>query len=122
MTSEFLSVSVKKYAGGQEFSVELLDRSSPAFFDELVRQMEYAYAKATDVAVVTGLIAGGISRTGATAGLPGTVNSGGYQASCAFQACPEPLKGSSRRAYQRCQIHLYKSWSDRRVVYRLSVE
>ena len=59
MTNEFLSVSVKKYAGGQTFSVELLDRSSPAFFDELVRQMEYAYAKATDVAVVNGLIAGG---------------------------------------------------------------
>jgi len=59
METEFVSVSVKKYAGGQEFSVELLDRSSPAFFDELVRQMEYAYAKATDVAVITGLIAGG---------------------------------------------------------------
>jgi HK97 family phage major capsid protein len=59
METEFVSVSVKKYAGGQEFSVELLDRSSPAFFDELVRQMEYAYAKATDQAVITGLIAGG---------------------------------------------------------------
>ena len=59
MTNEFLSVSVKKYAGGQTFSVELLDRSSPAFFDELVRQMEYAYAKATDVAVIAGLVAGG---------------------------------------------------------------
>ena len=51
MTNEFISVSVKKYAGGQTFSVELLDRSSPAFFDELVRQMEFAYAKATDAAV-----------------------------------------------------------------------
>jgi len=59
MTNEFLSVSVKKYAGGQEFSVELLDRSSPIFFDELVRQMEFAYAKATDVAVIAGLVAGG---------------------------------------------------------------
>ena len=59
MTNSFLSVSVKKYAGGQEFSVELLDRSSPAFFDELVRQMEFAYAKATDVAVIAGLVAGG---------------------------------------------------------------
>ena len=47
----FLSVSVKKYAGSQKFSVELLDRSSPAFFSELVRQMEFAYAKATDAAV-----------------------------------------------------------------------
>jgi HK97 family phage major capsid protein len=59
MTNNFLSVSVKKYAGGQTFSVELLDRTSPAFFDELVRQMEFAYAKATDVAVIAGLVAGG---------------------------------------------------------------
>ena len=51
MTSSFVTVNVKKYAGGQEFSVELLDRSSPAFFDELVRQMEFAYAKATDLDV-----------------------------------------------------------------------
>jgi uncharacterized protein len=58
MTNEFLSVSVKKYAGGQTFSVELLDRSSPAFFDELVRQMEFAYAKATDAAVAAALVAG----------------------------------------------------------------
>jgi HK97 family phage prohead protease len=55
----FTTVSVKKYAGQQQFSVELLDRSSPAFFQELVRQMEFAYAKATDVAVGTALINGG---------------------------------------------------------------
>jgi HK97 family phage prohead protease/HK97 family phage major capsid protein len=46
--SSFVSVSVKKFGGQQSFSVELLDRSSPVFFDELVRQMEFAYAKATD--------------------------------------------------------------------------
>ena len=55
----FTTVSVKKYAGQQQFSVEVLDRSSPAFFQELVRQMEFAYAKATDVAVGTALINGG---------------------------------------------------------------
>jgi len=55
----FVSVDVKKYIGQQTFSLELLDRSSPAFFAELVRQMEYAYAKATDTAVGTALIAGG---------------------------------------------------------------
>ena len=53
MTSSFVSVDVKKFAGGQTFSVELLDRSSPAFFDELVRQMEYAYAKTTDAYAAT---------------------------------------------------------------------
>jgi HK97 family phage prohead protease/HK97 family phage major capsid protein len=47
----FVSVDVKKYIGRQTFSLELLDRSSPAFFAELVRQMEFAYAKATDEAV-----------------------------------------------------------------------
>ncbi len=54
----FLSVSVKKYAGQQTFSVELLDRTSPAFFDELVRNMAAAYAKTTNAAVNAALIAG----------------------------------------------------------------
>ena len=57
--AEFVSVSVSKYIGQQTFSLELLDRSSPAFFAELVRQMEFAYAKSTDSAVVAALIAGG---------------------------------------------------------------
>ena len=59
MNSAFVTVSVQKFIGRQTFSLELLDRSSPAFFAELVRQMEYAYAKATDVAVGTALINGG---------------------------------------------------------------
>jgi HK97 family phage prohead protease len=67
MTSDFLSVTVKKYAGQQTFSVELLDRTSPAFFDELVRNMAAAYAKATDAAVNAALI------TGATADATTTV-------------------------------------------------
>jgi HK97 family phage major capsid protein len=54
----FLSVDVKKYAGQQTFSVELLDRTSPAFFDELVRNMAAAYAKATNAAVNAALITG----------------------------------------------------------------
>lgn len=56
--SAFLSVTVKKYAGQQTFSVELLDRTSPAFFDELVRNMAAAYAKTTNAAVNAALIAG----------------------------------------------------------------
>ena len=71
MTNSFLSVTVKKYAGQQTFSVELLDRSSPAFFDELVRQMEFAYAKATDAAVSTAIV------TGATDGGNRTLDAAG---------------------------------------------
>jgi HK97 family phage prohead protease len=55
----FVTVNVQKFIGQQTFSLELLDRSSPAFFAELVRQMEFAYAKATDTAVGTALINGG---------------------------------------------------------------
>jgi HK97 family phage prohead protease len=57
--SSFVSVAVKKFGGQQTFSVELLDRSSPVFFDELVRQMEFAYAKATDA-----YVAGEVANTG----------------------------------------------------------
>jgi HK97 family phage major capsid protein len=49
----YLSVAVQKFAGQQTFSVEILDRSSPAFFAELVKNMEFAYAKATDARVAT---------------------------------------------------------------------
>jgi uncharacterized protein len=49
----YLSVTVEKFAGQQLFSVEILDRSSPAFFAELVKNMEFAYAKATDARVAT---------------------------------------------------------------------
>jgi HK97 family phage prohead protease len=79
LTNSFLTVNVKKYAGGQTFSVELLDRSSPAFFDELVKQMEFAYIKATDVAVIAGLVAGGTdggNRTLDAAGLLDFVSDG----------------------------------------------
>ena len=65
MTNSFISVDVKKFAGAQTFSVELLDRSSPAFFDELVRQMEFAYAKETSRYVTTEVAnAGTLNATG----------------------------------------------------------
>ena len=53
LNDSYLSVTVQKFAGQQTFSVELLDRSSPAFYAELVKNMEYAYAKATDARVAT---------------------------------------------------------------------
>lgn len=53
LEDSYLSVTVQKFAGQQTFSVELLDRSSPAFYAELVKNMEFAYAKATDARVAT---------------------------------------------------------------------
>ena len=57
LNDAYLSVSVQKFAGQQTFSVEILDRSSPAFFAELVKNMEFAYAKATDARVATVVVA-----------------------------------------------------------------
>lgn len=63
MTSDYLTVNVNKYAGASRVSWELIDRSSPAFLDELLREMQLAYAKATDVAVVSALLSGGTDAT-----------------------------------------------------------
>ena len=56
--SAFVSVDVKKFAGQQKFSVELLTRTSPAFYDELLRNMVAAMAKAQNAYVNGRLIAG----------------------------------------------------------------
>ena len=59
MASSYITVDVKKAAGLQNISWELLDRSQPAFYDELIKELNYAYAKATDQALVAALVAGG---------------------------------------------------------------
>lgn len=56
--SSFLSVSVKKFASQQKFSVELLTRSNPAFYDELYRNMVAAMAKAQNAYVSAALVSG----------------------------------------------------------------
>jgi hypothetical protein len=56
--SAFLSVDVKKFAGQQKFSVELLTRTSPLFYDEVLRNMVAAMAKAQDAYVNAQLVAG----------------------------------------------------------------
>ena len=56
--SAFLSVDVKKFAGQQQFSVELLTRTSPLFYNELLSNMVAAMAKAQDKYVNDALVAG----------------------------------------------------------------
>ena len=95
--SNFLSVTVKKYAGQQTFSVELLDRTSPAFFDELVRNMAAAYAKATNAAVNAALIAGATADATTTVTYPtaaellGVVARGSASVYAATAGLPNPF-------------------------------
>jgi HK97 family phage major capsid protein len=63
MTSDFLTVNVNKFAGASIVSYELIDRSNPAFLTELLRELSSAYAKATDIAVVSALLSGGTDAT-----------------------------------------------------------
>jgi HK97 family phage major capsid protein len=55
--SAFISVDVKTFSGQQTFSTQILDRSSPAFFEELVRNMAAAKAKAENAYVSAALVA-----------------------------------------------------------------
>jgi HK97 family phage major capsid protein len=73
---EYVSCTVSKYAGMQKFDVEVLDRTSPAFFDELVRLMAGAYAKATDSAMISALAAGTLDGTAITLPFDGDEFSG----------------------------------------------
>ena len=53
LEDSYLNVTVQKFAGQSVFSVEILDRSSPQFFAELNKQLEFAMAKAMDARVAT---------------------------------------------------------------------
>jgi len=63
MVSAYLTGTVSKYAGIQTITTELLDRSDPVFFDELSIQLQRAYLKSIDTAVIAGLVAGGTAGT-----------------------------------------------------------
>lgn len=72
MTSDYITVNVNKFSGINRVSFELLERSAPDFGTLLLREMQKAYAKATDNAVIAALTAGGTQATaqaGSVAGL-----------------------------------------------------
>ena len=71
MASGYITPVVKKAAGLQNISWELLDRSGPSFYAELIKELQYSYAKATDQAVVAALVAGGTQATTQAATIAG---------------------------------------------------
>jgi len=71
MASTYITVDVKKAAGIQTISWELLDRSSPAFYDQLIRELNDAYAKYTDTAMVAAFTASGTQATAQAATIAG---------------------------------------------------
>jgi HK97 family phage major capsid protein len=87
MASGYITVDVKKAAGLQTISWELLDRSSPIFYDELIRELNRAYAKATDEAMFTQFVTSGTAGTAvATADADGLQSFIATEAAAAYAA------------------------------------
>lgn len=61
-----LNVDVVKFAGQQRVSVELLERSDPAYLDELLRALAAKYAQATDAYAFAEALSAPGSSSGAT--------------------------------------------------------
>lgn len=92
MTSTYQTVTIKKYSGYNEVSFELLDRSSPVFYNELVRELGKAYAKATDNALIAALTASGTQSAAIT-----TANAAGLQSFISTESAAA-FKGTSEYA------------------------
>ena len=86
MASTYITVDVKKAAGLQNISWELLDRSGPSFYAELVRELQLAYAKATDQALVAALVSGGTQATATAADIAGFKSYIGKETPAAYLA------------------------------------
>lgn len=87
MASGYITVDVKKAAGLQTISWELLDRSQPVFYDELIRELNNAYAKATDEATFTAFVTSGTAGTAvATADADGLQSFIATEAAAAYAA------------------------------------
>jgi len=84
MTSTYLTGTVVKYAGSNDVSWELIDRSSPEFYAELLVQMQNAYAKATDEAVLSVLASGGTQGATTAATAAGFISYAGTESAACF--------------------------------------
>jgi HK97 family phage prohead protease len=91
LEASFITVTKKSFKGRAITTLELLTNSTPAFLDELVTQMEFAYAKDTEEYVTTAIQGAGTlnatAQDNTAAGLLAYVSSAAaavYQASLGF--------------------------------------
>ena len=89
IVSSYVNLTVKKYAGLQRYSVELLERSDPSFFQAMLDNMQRAYNKATDAAVIAALTAGGTQATAVAATSAGIISYVSTETPAAYAATGE---------------------------------
>jgi HK97 family phage major capsid protein len=74
ITSSYINATVIKKMGFQRYSVELLDRSDPSFYEIMLTNLRDAYAQATDAYVIAQITAGGTQATATAADSAGLIS------------------------------------------------
>jgi len=74
ITSSYVNATVIKKMGFQRYSVELLDRSDPSFYEIMLSNLRDAYAQATDAYVIAQITAGGTQATATAADSAGLIS------------------------------------------------
>ena len=89
IVSSYVDLTVKKYAGLLRYSVELIDRADPSFFEAMLENMRRAYAGASEAAVIAALTAGGTQATSQATTVDGLVAYVKTEAPAAYLATGE---------------------------------
>ena len=92
ITSAYVNATVIKKAGFQRYSVELLDRSDPSFYDIMLQNLRDAYAQATDAYVIAQITAGGTQATAQDADSAGIIGFVSTESPAAYTATKRTAK------------------------------
>ena len=92
ITSSYVDATVIKKMGFQRYSVELLDRSDPSFYEIMLSNLRDAYAQATDAYVIAQIIAGGTVAAATDADSAGIISFVSVEAPAAYTATKRTAK------------------------------
>ena len=92
ITSAYVNATVIKKMGFQRYSVELLDRSDPSFYEIMLANLRDAYAQATDQYVIAQITAGGTQATATAADSAGLISFVSTEAPAAYTATKRTAK------------------------------
>jgi len=92
ITSAYINATVIKKMGFQRYSVELLDRSDPSFYEIMLKNLRDAYAQATDAYVIAQITAGGTQATATAADSAGIISFVSTESPAAYTATKRTAK------------------------------
>jgi HK97 family phage prohead protease/HK97 family phage major capsid protein len=92
ITSAYVNATVIKKMGFQRYSVELLDRSDPSFYEIMLQNLRDAYAQATDAYVIAQITAGGTQATATAADSAGIISFVSTESPAAYTATKRTAK------------------------------